>query len=1282
MENASFDHESVLADLISLWQRRRAQGRALTPVESCGERSELFHELERRIAALERLGQLAGYVHEQATLDHDGKLAEQATLDRAATPTNLASLPAAYPYLPGYEILGELGRGGMGVVYKAQQSALGRIVALKMILLAGKDACERFRIEAEAVARLQHPNIVQVFEVEENNGLPYMSLEFCTGGSLADKLDGTPWEPKAAAQLVETLARAMEAAHQAKVIHRDLKPANVLLTAAGEPKVTDFGLAKKLDVPHGQTQTGAVMGTPSYMAPEQASGSKDIGPAADVYALGAILYELLTGRPPFKAATALDTILQVVSDEPVPPRRLQSKVPRDLETICLKCLQKQPARRYASAAALADDLRRFRVGEPIQGRPVSPVERGWRWCRRNPVTASLSAALLILLVAVAVGSTVAALYLNEKESEARHNADLADEARRIAVFQKEKARFNQYVAQMNLAQREYETNNIGHVQELLAAQVPRGGDTTDLRGFEWHYWQRMANRELLTLRGNPGVVCWGVSFSPDGRRLASAHGNHTVRVWDASTGQELLMLRGHTNAVDAVSFSPDGRRLASASFDQTVRVWDATTGQELRTLTRHTSVIRGVSFSPDGRRLASVSDDQTVRVWDASTGQELLTLKGHTDRVWGVSFSPNGQRLASASDDWTVRVWDAFTGQELLTLKRHTFGVRGVSFSPDGKWLASVSDDQTVRVWDMSTGQELRTLRGHTSGVRGVSFSPDGHWLASASGDKTVRVWDASTGQESLTLKGHTHPIFGVSFSPDGRRLASAGDQTVRVWDAASGQELLTLKGHTGGVESVSFSPDGRRLASVSDDRTVRVWDAASGQELLTLKGHTSDVNSVSFSPDGRRLASTSDDQTVRVWDASTGQELLTLKGHTFEVRCLSFSPNGQWLASAGLDRTVRVWDASTGRELLTLRGHTSGVSGVLFSPDGRRLASAGDQTVRVWDAASGQELRTFRERTTMVRCLSFSPNGRRLASAGDQTVRVWDAASGKELLVLKGHTAGVNSVSFSPDGRRLASAGDQTVRVWDASTGQELLTLKGHTFEVRCLSFSPDGRRLASAGLDRTVRVWEAVDVPDAVWHQRWLVSRVDSLFEELLLQAEVLAALRRDPTLDEADRKFAREVALSHSQHDAQSLNLAAWNVVKFRNAGQDVYARALRQVEAAVRLAPEDGHLLNTLGVAQYRGGRYPDALDKLTKSSKLNGTKGGSLPADLAFLAMAQHQLGMKDEAKAILGRLREVMKQPRWAEDAESVSFMREAEEMIEGKASDKVDRNKKPTSEK
>jgi WD40 repeat protein/serine/threonine protein kinase len=878
-------------------------------------------------------------------------------------------------------------------------------------------------------------------------------------------------------------AEALDYAHQAGVVHRDIKPGNLLVDGRGTLWVADFGLARGRD-DVALTHSGVLLGTPRYMSPEQALGRRGVvDHRTDIYSLGATLYELLTRRPAFTGRTPEEVAGQILGREPVPPRRLDSSVPRDLETIVLKAMAKEPGRRYQTAAALAADLRRFLAGEPVVARPVGAVERGWRWVKRRPTTAGLLAVSAVALLAL-VGGVVAGYYSSRLQAalaQAEQQKGAAEEARRGEGEQRALAEELAYFIGIDRAYSAWRENNVRRADDLLGAVQP------DRRGnWEWRYLHRLCHADLMTLQGHTAMIK-GVAWSPDGSRLAGAGGGvgepGKVMVWDARTGQEVLSLKGHpvprsTALVHSVAWSPDGGRLASASGDKTVKVWDAQTGQEALTLKGHTDAVFGVAWSPDGTRLASASMDQTVKIWDAQTEQEaLLTLKGHTRTVAGVAWSPDGTRLASASDDYTVKVWDAKSGQEVLTFKRHTDGVAGVAWSPDGTRLASSSGDKTVKVWDAKTGQEALTLTGHTGGVRGVAWSPDGTRLASASDDHTVKVWDAKTGQEALTLKGHTNLVFGVCWSPDGTRLASGSwDGTEKVWDAKTGQEALTLTGHTSLVNGVTWSPDGTRLASASDDQTVKLWDAQTGQEALVLKGHRGVAKGVCWSPDGHRLASASLDGTVKVWDAQTGQEVLPLTGHTGGVNGVAWSPDGTRLASASKDATVKVWDAKTGQQLLTLTGHTGAVLGVAFSPDGSRLASASqDKTVRVWDANSGQEQLTLRGHTDMVWGVAWSPDGSRLASASlDQTVKVWDGKTGQELRTLKGHTAYVMGVAFSPDGSRLASSSsDRTVKLWDPRSGQEALTLQGHRNFVAGVAWSPDGSRLASASYDRTVRLW-----------------------------------------------------------------------------------------------------------------------------------------------------------------------------------------------------------------
>jgi len=934
----------------------------------------------------------------------------------AAPPTPAAEMPTLGPaevktdaplgivrYFGDYELLAEIARGGMGVVYKARQVSANRLVAVKLILagqLSSAEDVRRFRSEAEAAAHLDHPHIVPIFEVGEHEGQQFYSMKLVEGDSLSQHVGRLQHAPRVAASVLATVARAVHYAHQRGVIHRDLKPANILIDAQGQPHVVDFGLAKRVEGDAKLTQFGAIVGTPSYMAPEQAEGrGKRVGPAADVYALGAILYECLTGRPPFKARTTLETIYQVVNKEPVPPSQLHARTPRDLETICLKCLRKEPEQRYDSAAALAEDLRRWQAGEPIAARPVGRGERAAKWVKRNPLVAALGTLVVLSVLGGASGVFVKYLDAKEQEGIARRKAQEAEDAlsdRDAALTQArddaEAMRKQLATSNVLLAQAAWDSNNPVVARERLEAVPP------DLRRWEWHYLTRQYQGGIFTLNGHTGWVM-GVAFSPDGTRLATGSADQTARLWDARTAQFLLELKGHTGWVTSVAFSPDGTRLATASSDKTARLWDARTGQLLREFKGHTEGLSNVAFSPDGTRLATASGDDTVRLWDARTGQQLLECKGHTTLiVMSVTFSPDGTRLAAALGfTGRVRLWDARTGQLLLECKGPC-QVWDVAFSPDGTRLATANQDQTVRLWDARTGQLLRECKGHADIVWSVSFNPDGTRLVTASQDGTARVWDARTGQQLLECKGHADGVLRVAFSPDGTRVATASkDKTARLWDARTGQPLLECRGHTGYAMGVAFSADGTRLATASDDGTARLWDARTGEFLLECKGHTGGVRSVAFSPDGMGLATASADGTARLWDARTGQFLLELKGHTSWVTSVAFSPDGTRLATASCDQTARLWDARTGEFLLEYKGHTTGqVSSVAFSPDGTRLATgSSDRTVRLWDARTGQPLLVCKNPTANIESVAFSPDGTQLATATsdvDGATRLWDA--------------------------------------------------------------------------------------------------------------------------------------------------------------------------------------------------------------------------------------------------------------------------------------------------
>jgi eukaryotic-like serine/threonine-protein kinase len=1054
------------------------------------------------------------------------------------------------PEVDGYEIFEELGRGAASVVYRARRSDLNRFVALKVIAAGPQmppQTRERFRREVEAIARLAHANVVQVYDVGQQRDFLYLAMELIKGGNLTSVL-GAPQPAREAAQLIATVSAAVDYAHRQGVVHRDLKPANILLQhgdgaspsraarprsqspSAGSrhqtaiPKITDFGLAKLLPgsglADDGMTQSGAILGTPAYAAPEQASGhAAEAGPTSDVFSLGVILYELLTGRPPFQGANAMETLVQVAHQDPVPPMRLVPKIPRDLQTICLKCLEKDPRKRYATAGELTEDLERFLHDRPILARPVGRGELTLRWMRRNKATAAALGGLALVLFVLVAGALVAAAYFrrqeavqenlasektrlaNENETE-RQNAVVAAtrEAglRQLAEKQEDALDCNLYIAEMNMAgQAATSSGGVARVLELLSlAEKHR----TDLRNWEWYYLDGLCHRDLATLRGHQRSVM-AAAWSPDGRQLASAGDQGVIQLWDANRGETLRTWRASFRAIQSIAWSPDRTRLATASWDGAVKVWEVGSGKEVLVLIPEKSVespdgitplsaVFAVAWSPDGKQLVSGGEDSVVHIWDAAKGSETRVIPCHNQKVLSLAWSPDANRLASALTDSTIRIWDTTTGKETRTLRGHLNWVNSIAWNPKGTELASASKDRTVKVWSATDGKELLSFGGHSQSVSAIAWSPDGAHIATASDDRTVKIWPSAGGSETSTFRGHTERVTAVAWSPDGKRLASAsGDMTVKIWDARAAPEPRVLHLEEGPIKWTAWSPDGEQFACACNSGIISIWDKKGDRQQVALRGHRGTVYSVSWSPDGRRLASAGNDRTVRIWDVAAAKQVNVLEGHTAEVISVSWSPDGTRLASTGLDRTIRIWDALSGKPKQTALGHRHWVRSIAWSPDGRRLASGStDMTVRVWDAESCREILPLPGHLEEVSSVAWNPNGESLASAsGDGTIKIWDATAGKVLLTLRGHNAQVKAVAWSPDGTRLASASwDETVKVWDARTGKQTLTFGGNECPINTVAWSPDGLAIVSGAEDQSVVIYDA-----SVGHRSGLAPR-----------------------------------------------------------------------------------------------------------------------------------------------------------------------------------------------
>ena len=1037
-----------------------------------------------------------------------------------------------------YKLLQQIGEGGMGTVWMAeQQEPVRRRVALKVIKtgMDSKQVIARFEAERQALALMDHQNIARVLDAGTTaQGLPYFVMELVKGIPCVDYCNQNRLDIKERLELFVPVCKAIQHAHQKGIIHRDLKPSNVLVTLYDGhpvPKVIDFGLAKALDQQAKLTdrtmftEFGQVVGTLQYMSPEQAEmNALDVDTRTDVYSLGVMLYELLTGTTPIETETlkqnALMKVLQVIR-ETDPPRpsirlsqsgeavssyseqrkiesgRLQQMLRGELDWIVMKSLEKDRTRRYETANAFVEDIQRYLADEAIQARPASARYLFGKFVKKHRGLVASIVALTGLLIAGIIGTSYGLVKATQKTAEAVEQKQRANEqAEKALVAEKvakqketeaataaEKSREAEALAKQNeqhavAAQKQVE-QTLARSNIFLAVARWRAGRVQDSREFlakippvhrnvEWGLLRRQLEGCEMTCYGHIQEVR-RVRFTADRTRIVSQGGK--IKIWDAATGNELKEITGRQ-----FDLNPAGTQLAVSNSDGKIKLFDLSTGDELRTfLDQQPKHIFNIRFSNNGKLVATIGLDRTIKLWDAESGELLNTITtDEHDFVKNICFSPDGKWIATVGR--SVALWDTRDGKQLRTFKVHSaYGAECVCVSPDGRWIATGSNDHSIKLWDANTGQEVRSYAGHTDRVLCVSFNPNGLQIVSGSEDGTIKLWNTDDSQEILTHRGHTAKVSSIAFSPDGTRIVSGSkDSTIKLWNATVPKNLRLIRGHDANVNCLCFSPDGKRIASGSTHSPPKIWDALTGESIVEMNEPHCRSASIAFKRDGTQVVSGETDGTIRLWDASTGNERLTLLGHESRVTSVSFSSDDTLIVSAG-SHVLKLWDAVTGKEIRAWKDNKNLVKDACFSPDGKSIITTYSHgAIKRWDIASGAELTPIKDvdLSAVGPCIAVSVDGTLIASGSRNTmINIWDAATGQEVNTLQGHVNPIRSLSFSPDGKRLVSitggitpSTAHTVKLWDVATGEELISLKGQSHNGSNIVFSPDGSTVAWA--------------------------------------------------------------------------------------------------------------------------------------------------------------------------------------------------------------------------
>lgn len=1101
-------------------------GRHLNECEACRVRLEGFaaRSWEHLGSLRERLNSVAVVEEQQPYLD----AAIQGLIEDSRRDQNVWSPD---PNLSGqqfgdFKILGKIAQGGMGVVYRARQESLNRLVALKLLAtgaVAAPDRYTRFRTETEAVATITHPNIVPIYGVGEIDGQPYFVMKLIEGGSLSQRLEElTPAflaksglvdrrefqsRERRVVEIMISICLAIQYTHERGILHRDLKPNNILLDEDGEPHITDFGLAKILEKDSGLTESFAVMGTPGYMAPEQANGrSSQTTTATDVYGLGAIFYELLCGEPPFKEATPLATMRRVTESEPEAVRRRCRQVDSDLETVCLKALSKEPRQRYASAQCMADDLVRWSAGKAVLARPISYAEKSWRWTRRNPLASSLAALIFILLSVIGVGSLLLSWHVTQlyRESEALVTGFQLDEVEELLSGDDSMTgiallgRILEHDSNHEVAATRLVSALIHRDLAILGREPLRHGAAifdvklssnqkhvvalgTDGRLSVWRLGTTEAKR--VELAGQPGrVSCFDINASGD--RLVAGCASGDMVVWDLADGREVNAFPLlHDRPVLTITIGCEGQKVATGDQGGVVQVWQLADGTRLAEPLRHDGPVRSVVLNRFVDEVMVVSGRESVHVWDVEDGRRVAGPFRHIGQIRGARVDPLERRILTFGAGPKVVIWDIQENRPVTVNIEHKAPITDAGFSPDGRLVVTVGEDGYARVFDSMSGKFLREFSARATRIEQLCFDPLGKSLLLIASGGSCQLWDPDGGSMRVNAIRHPGNVRVGLFAPDGRSIVTGGeDGFVRFWKVGKRPKWRTMVRHSGPVNDARFLPDGRALVTVGQDGMIQVTDAESGQRRFTSVGQRRPIGILAVSDSGRLLLTGEHSPrrggTTYLWDSLTGE--LAVEPYRLSGRALSadFNREETMIVVGAENGSVSVWRTNEDQHPIHFYRHRGPVHSVSFDQSGERVISAGSDGRAV---VSRIALGTLPEgeiehEGRLARAIAHPSKPIFLTASSDHTARMWRLNQGKGEpwgAVLQ-HEDGVDWAEFSHDGSMvLTASADGTVAFWNVETGERMGVPIRHSGPVMRAHYSPDDRQVIVVGRDKIARLW-----------------------------------------------------------------------------------------------------------------------------------------------------------------------------------------------------------------